>query len=58
MPASEGGGVKSFHLLPTSKSHGVLYDGDTLAKAVFITPREAKFMASFCGVREAEGARR
>ena len=50
--------MKSFHLLPTSKSHGVLYDGDSAAKALFITPREAKFMASFSGVREAEGTRR
>ena len=46
--------MKSFHLLPTSKSHGVLYDGDSAAKAMFLTPREAKFMAAFRGVREGQ----
>jgi hypothetical protein len=46
--------MKSFHLIPGSRSFGVLYDGDTFAKATFLTPREAKFMAAFRGVREGQ----
>jgi hypothetical protein len=47
--------MKAFHLLPTSKTHGVLYDGDKASAAVFINPREAKFMAAFKTVRSAVG---
>jgi hypothetical protein len=46
--------VKIFRFIPASRSHGVLIDNDTITKAIFLNPREAKFMASFCGVREAQ----
>jgi hypothetical protein len=37
-----------------SRTYGFLTDENGSSCAVFLKPHEAKFMASFCGVREAQ----
>jgi hypothetical protein len=47
--------VKRFILLPTSKKLGILYDDERgISPAMLLTPQEAKFMATFRGVRESQ----
>ena len=45
--------MKRFQLLPTSNSYGYVIDDNRKAcPAMFLTPREAKFQASFKSIRE------
>jgi hypothetical protein len=46
--------MKRFVVLPGSRTYGFLTDENGSSCAVFLKPHEAKFMASFCGVREAQ----
>jgi hypothetical protein len=51
-PTPAGGAAIRFALLPGGMTHGLLWNNGVPAPAVFITPREAKFMATFGRVRE------
>ncbi len=46
--------MKAFHLIPTSSIYGYLYDEAGMAPAIFLTPGQAKFQATFKTIREAE----
>ncbi len=44
--------MKAFHLIPTSSIYGYLYDDSGMSPAIFLTPGQAKFQATFQTIRE------